>query len=126
MGDRGIDRIQLSYFGTADPAHYEVNYEYLPSSNSPLQPTPPLPDGQKPARFLAISAYDYQGIGFDEKKEENVYRFLYDYVPNDIVGRSILIFDTTALKPRTRPPLPFLLRQFVGLERRNAPLNLYP
>ena len=126
MGDRGIDRIQLSYFGTADPTHYEVNYEYLPSSNSPLQPTPPLPDGQKPARFLAISAYDYQGIGFDEKKEENVYRFLYDYVPNDIVGRSILIFDTTALKPRTRPPLPFLLRQFVGLERRNAPLNLYP
>jgi len=126
MSEHGIDRIQLSYFGTADPAHYEINYEYLPSSNAPLQPTPPLPDGKEPARFLAISTYDYQGIGFNEKGEENIYRSLYNYVPNDIVGRSILIFDSRALKPRMRRPLPLLLRQFVGLERRDAALNLYP
>jgi len=124
--ERGIDRIQLSYFGTADPAHYGINYEYLPSSNAPLQPTPPLPEGQEPARFLAISAYDYQGIGFGEKGEQNVYRFLYDYVPNDMAGRSILIFDSQGLKRRTRRPLPLFLRQFVGLERRDAPINLYP
>jgi hypothetical protein len=126
LSQRGIDRIQLSYFGTAEPAHYKVNYEYLPSSNAPLRPTPPLPEGQEAARFLAISAYDYQGIGFDEKGEKNVYRFLYNYDPNDMVGRSILIFDSRALKRRTSRPLPLSLRQLVGLERRDAPLNLYP
>jgi len=126
MSKHGIDRIRLSYFGTADPAHYDINYEYLPSSSGPLKPTPPLSEGQEPARYLAVSTYDYQGIGFYEKNQENVYRFLYNYVPNDIVGGSILIFDSQALRPRTRRPLSLALRQFVGLERREAPLNSCP
>ena len=126
MIERGIDRVRLSYFGTADPSHYQINYEYLPSSNSPLQPTPPLSEGQEPARFVAISTYDYQGIGFDETGEENVYRSLYNYIPNEIVGGSILIFDSQALQRRMSRPAPLFLRQFVGLERRDAPLNSCP
>lgn len=126
MDGHRIDRIQLSYFGTADPVHYDISYEYLPSSNGALQPTLPLPDGQEPARFLAISSYNYQGIAFDEKGEENIYRFLYNYVPNYMVGRSILIFDSQDLRPRTRRPLSLFLRQLVGLERRDAPLNSCP
>ena len=126
MAELGIDRVQLSYFGTADPAHYGINYEYLPSSSGFLKPTPPLPEGHEPARYLAISTYDYQGIGFYEKSEENAYRFLYDYVPNDIVGGSILIFDSKALQRRAKRPVPLSLRQFIGLERRDAPLNSCP
>ena len=73
MVQHGIDRIGLSYFGTADPAHYGIEYEYLPSANSGLRPTPPLHEGEMPSRFVAFSAYQYQGIDFPDK---DFYRIL--------------------------------------------------
>jgi hypothetical protein len=114
MDRRGIDRIQLSYFGTADPAHYGIDYEYLPSVNSSLRPTPALREGVAPSRFIAISAYQYQGIDFDNKE---FYRSLYRYVPNELVGHSILVFELDAPIPRTRAPFPLRIRRVLGLAR---------
>jgi 4-amino-4-deoxy-L-arabinose transferase-like glycosyltransferase len=123
MVRHGIDRIQLSYFGTADPAHYGIRYEYLPSPYSPLRPTPPLRAGEPPARFVALSAYQYQGIGFTNS---DFYRSYYRYVPNDVVGGSILIFDLKALVPRTQAPWPLKLRQLFGLAGKDAPVDSAP
>ncbi len=103
MDDRGIKRIRLAYFGTADPAHYGIDYEYLPSADSAFRQTRPLATGEKPARIVALSATQYHGVGF---KNKDVYRFFHDYVPNDLVGYSILIFDMERLTPRNLPDTP--------------------
>jgi len=127
MDGVGIPRIQLSYFGTADPDHYGIDYEYLPSADSPLPRTLPLPEGEQPSPFLAISAYHYQGIGFyEDDKSENVYRALYKYTPNHVVGGSILIFKTDALHTRTQPPLSLRVRRLLGLAPRDAVLDSCP
>jgi hypothetical protein len=123
MVQRGIDRVQLSYFGTADPTHYGINYEYLPSPYSSLLPTPSRREGESPSRFVALSASQYQGIAFPDK---DFYRFYYQYAPNELIGNSILIFDLEALTPRTRAPLPLKLRQFVGLATHAAPIDSCP
>jgi hypothetical protein len=123
MVQRGIDRIQLSYFGTADPAHYGIDYEYLPSTKNSLRPSPPLREGESPSRFVALSASQYQGITFPDK---DFYRFYYQYVPNELIGNSILIFDLKSLTPRTRASLPLKLRQIVGLATNAAPIDSCP
>ena len=95
LDHRGIDRVQLAYFGTADPAHYGLDYEYLPSANSLLRPTAPIL-GER-ARSVALSAYQYQAIALPRGTYEQFHR----YVPNDLVGYSILIFDLDNPIPRT-------------------------
>jgi len=123
MVQRGIDRIQLSYFGTADPAHYGIDYEYLPSTKNSLRPSPPLHEGESPSRFVALSASQYQGITFPDK---DFYRLYYQYEPNELIGNSILIFDLKALTARTRAPWPLKLRQLVGLATNAAPIDSCP
>jgi hypothetical protein len=123
MVQRGIDRVQLSYFGTADPAHYGINYEYLPSTKNSLRPSPLLREGESPSRFVALSASQYQGIIFPDK---DFYRFYYQYVPNELIGNSILIYDLKALIPRTQAPLPLKLRQLVGLANNAMPIASFP
>jgi 4-amino-4-deoxy-L-arabinose transferase-like glycosyltransferase len=54
---QGIQRLWLSYFGTASPAYYGITYNYLPSywivrPNSDTEPTP----------YVAISATNLQGV----------------------------------------------------------------
>jgi hypothetical protein len=123
MVDRGVERVQLSYFGTADPAHYGIQYEYLESPNSGLRPSQPLREGQLPSPFVAISAYQYQGIDFPNHDQ---YRFYYQFVPNALIGGSILLFDLNALRLRTGAPLPLRIRKFVGLESNTASMDSYP
>jgi hypothetical protein len=76
MQDEGIDRIYLSYFGSASPAGYGIKYVPLPSFF-------PLPE-QKPAgeepRFAAISATNlvglYVGDVFARLRQSEPYRVL--------------------------------------------------
>jgi hypothetical protein len=97
MREHDIDRVQLSYFGTADPAHYGIDYTYLPSPNSPLRPTPALAPGEAAPRIVALSAYQYQGVAF---ADENAYGYFHRFRPNAQIGHSILIFDLDHLQPR--------------------------
>jgi hypothetical protein len=76
-----------------------------------------------PSRFIAISAYQYQGIDFDDKE---FYRSLYRYVPNELVGHSILVFELDAPIPRTRAPFPLRIRQVLGLASGDDPIEATP
>ena len=69
-----IDRIKFAYFGTADPRHYGIDFEYLQCL--PVKPTGGL---------IAISATALQAWGcFDWLKQ---------YEPVDKVGYTIFIYD---------------------------------
>lgn len=99
MDEHEIDRIQLAYFGTANPVHYGIAYDYLPSGNSMLQPTPGrarIPRENRPP-IVALSAYQYQGVGF---RDDSVYAHFHRFWPNDQIGHSILIFDLDHPLPR--------------------------
>jgi hypothetical protein len=85
-----VPRVQLAYFGTADPAHWGIDYVALPSPNSALPPTPPPGSAEALPRIVALSAYQYQGVAFPG---ENPYARFHTLVPNDVLGGSILIFD---------------------------------
>jgi len=99
MDENGIDRIQLSYFGTANPRHYGIDYDYLPSGNSMLEPTPERArvKAKNRPRIVALSAYEYQGVGFTDA---SVYESFHRFWPNDQIGHSILIFDLDHPLPR--------------------------
>ena len=99
MDEHEIEKVQLAYFGTADPAHYGIVYDYLPSANSMLKPMHAGADAapEDRATIVALSAYQYQGVGFEDR---SVYEFFHRYWPNDQVGYSILIFDLANLLPR--------------------------
>jgi hypothetical protein len=131
MKKHEIKRIALSYFGTADPAHYGIDYLYLPSGNSVLRYTPPTGNSGVPytppsensdstPRYFAISAYEYQAIAFENK---DVYKDFYHFVPNYLIGYSILVFDREARIPRTQAPLPLRIR---GLFKGPGPIDSCP
>ena len=123
MVQHGITRVRLSYFGTADPAHYGIDYEYLPSPYSGLPHSPARREGESPSRFVALSASEYQGFIVPDA---GIYQAFYQYEPNDLIGHSILLFDHQALITRTRAPLPLKLRQLVGLATNAAPIDSCP
>ena len=115
-----IKRVALSYFGTADPARYGIDYLYLPSGNSSLRYvpppgennlhyTPPSENSNSAPRFFALSASEYQSIAFGNK---DVYEDFYRFVPNYMIGYSILIYDREARLPRMKAPLPFRIRSW--------------
>lgn len=57
MDRHGIERVWLSYFGTADPAYYGIRYNYLPSYG-PL----PRDRGEEPTPWVAISVTNLYGV----------------------------------------------------------------
>ena len=97
MRERGVPRVQLAYFGTADPAHWGIDYVALPSPNSALPPGAALAPGEPAPRIVALSAYQYQGVAFEGN---NPYARFHALEPNDVVAGSILIFDLE--NPRKR------------------------
>ena len=57
MDAHGIDRVWLSYFGSASPDYYGIRYNYLPSYHI-FKPSP----DRLPTSFVAISATNLQGL----------------------------------------------------------------
>ena len=57
---RGLAGVKLSYFGTADPAYYEIPGDLLPSHMLP----PPRVTARevRPGDLLAVSATNLQGV----------------------------------------------------------------
>jgi hypothetical protein len=98
LDERGIDRIRLAYFGSADADYYGIDYDYLPSVGlAPRSPgqswwyeTDPerLPALDLAGGPIAISASLLAGIFYP-----GYYAELRDLEPADQVGYSILIFD---------------------------------
>lgn len=84
MEERGIDRIYLSYFGSAVPAGYGVNY--VPLKSFPPLPTMGPPD-PKP-RYAAISATNLRGVYLPD---DPFARFR-ELQPEAVLAHSILVY----------------------------------
>jgi len=92
MDQHGIERIKLSYFGTVDPALYQLEYEWLPSF---VLPAPPHTRAELPTSgLIAISATNLVGVyldGYGHGKE--LFKWLWEYEPIARIGYSIFIYD---------------------------------
>lgn len=87
LREHGIARVQLSYFGTADPQHYGISYDPLP-----CEPALAL----KSDKPIAVSA---TALHWDCN------RWLADLKPADRIGYAILLFnlpgDRSSRNPRS-------------------------
>ncbi len=98
MVEQKIDRIKLSYFGSADPAWYEMQFDYLPSIGL-RQPGPNglwwfepgyVEECAPTTGTIAISATNLQGVLFQNKQ---CFAWLQQYKPIAKVGYSIFIYE---------------------------------
>ena len=89
MESRGIPRLKLAYFGTADPAYYGLAVDRLPG----YQPAPPssLVRHVRPGDVLAVSATLLQGL-YLEPGMEGLMERLRAREPDGRVGYSILVY----------------------------------
>jgi hypothetical protein len=93
MNKKGIQKVHLSYFGTADPQYYGINYEWMPSFFLPEDHY--YGDNQRrdytfpDSGIVAISATNLQNVYFRHN-------------PIDKIGYSIFIYDLD--QPMTCPP----------------------
>jgi len=88
MDQNDLKQINLSYFGTADPAYYKINCTYLPGSPLfALQQTkmPNLPG------FVAVSATNLRGVYFADNWR-NFYWPLLKRKPEGVIGYSIYVY----------------------------------
>ena len=99
MKEKGIDRVHLSYFGTADPNYYGVRYDWMPSYYLPED----YREGSAKMRsftfpttgMVAISATNLQNVYFSDKQ---FYDWLKQYKPIDKIGYSIFIYDLDQIR----------------------------
>jgi hypothetical protein len=88
MDQNHVRHINLSYFGTADPAYYKINCTYLPGAPlfaEPLVKSPTLPG------FVAVSATNLRGVYFDGPWR-SFYWPLLEMKPAGVIGYSIYIY----------------------------------
>jgi 4-amino-4-deoxy-L-arabinose transferase-like glycosyltransferase len=94
MQDHDVLRVNLCYFGNADPTHYGIDFVALPGSWG-------VWDGRSPASpqipgYLAISATNLAGSGLQTPELRGYYRRLLKRATLvDTVGYSIYIFSLT-------------------------------
>jgi len=86
MDQKGIKKLYLSYFGTADPCFYGIKPIYLPSSRPPCSQEP---DGGRPD-FIAISTTNLQSVYLPDKKS---FDWLKAYEPIGRIGYSIFVYN---------------------------------
>lgn len=86
MEEEGIDRVQLSYFGSALPAGYGIDYVALPSFFPLPGPGAPNPDG--PPQWLAVSATNLAGVYLST----DPYAALRAVRPDHVVANSIYLY----------------------------------
>jgi hypothetical protein len=90
MARHDIDRVFLSYFGSALPAGYGIDYEPLPSFFRPPPPRPAMDAGEaRPnPQYVVISATNLHGIYLPG---DPFVRFR-EVDPDFIVARSLLVY----------------------------------
>jgi hypothetical protein len=93
MADRGIERIGLAYFGSADPAYYGIDYTALPAATPGLElpsvarrwSRPQLPG------YVAVSATVLSGVYLDPQWRL-FYGGLQQREPVAVIGNSIFVY----------------------------------
>jgi 4-amino-4-deoxy-L-arabinose transferase-like glycosyltransferase len=88
-----VDAIKLSYFGTADPAYYGINYEPLPGlpRHADLWWDVPFDSRAPEPGTYVISASNIWELPLQEEKY--VFPWFRAREPDDRVGYSLLIYD---------------------------------
>jgi len=89
MDARGVERIKLSYFGSADPSYYGIDAEALPGYSAPHPAR--VTRAVRPGDLVAVSATNLQGVYLDPEDRPLMERFRRS-TPIDQVGYSILIY----------------------------------
>jgi 4-amino-4-deoxy-L-arabinose transferase-like glycosyltransferase len=91
MGENGVERVKLAWFGTARPAYYGIEYEPLPGLpyhfdlwwDLPFDPAAPEPG------VYAISVSNLWELPLEDK---HVFPWFRAREPDDSIGYSILIY----------------------------------
>jgi len=91
MVNQGVEKIELAYFGTADPAYYGIKAIYEPGTWSAILSKPPDSIGLRTAPYIAISATHLVGLYF---APQNLYAAFLRKTPVAAIGHSIFIFRT--------------------------------
>lgn len=96
MSDRDVPAVNLAWFGTADPAHYGIDYTPLPGLGRdeffrrwwdvPFDRTAPEPG------LYAISVSNLAELPL-RPEEKTVFEWFRTHPPDDRIGYSILIYD---------------------------------
>ena len=89
MVQHEVQHINLSYFGTADPAYYKIDCTYLPGGaffDESLVKAPQLPG------FVAVSVTNLRGVYFPEGSR-NIYQRLLETEPVAVIGYSIYVYQ---------------------------------
>jgi len=94
MGQEQIGRVYLSYFGSAVPKGYGIDYVPLPSF-FPLPVLPRAAGDTVPPRWAAISATNLSGTYFIN----DPFRAFREVPPSAILARSIYVYDLQELAP---------------------------
>jgi 4-amino-4-deoxy-L-arabinose transferase-like glycosyltransferase len=88
MDERNVQHINLSYFGTADPAYYKIDCSHLPGEpffDDRLVGGPRLPG------FVAVSVTNLRGLYLGDNAR-NLYKPLLDSEPRAVIGYSIYVY----------------------------------
>jgi hypothetical protein len=88
MERRGVDHVNLSYFGTADPVYYGIACTHLPGAPffaEGLVAEPELPG------YVAVSATNLHGVYLDRTRRD-FYRPLLARKPDAVIGGSIHVY----------------------------------
>ncbi len=88
MDKRDVRHINLSYFGSADPAYYKIDCAHLPGApffDEKLVGGPRLPG------FVAVSVTNLRGVYFGEETR-GFYKPLLDQEPAAVIGYSIYVY----------------------------------
>ena len=89
MVEHKVDEVNLSYFGTADPAYYGIRYQFLQGFNFLRPEIVYDPQRRPPAEYFAISATSLQGPYFTDP---DAYKFFRTLEPGGEAGYAILIY----------------------------------
>ena len=101
MRQNGIERVKLSYFGSADPWYYGIDAERLPGYTSPHAPR--LTREIRPGDIVAVSVTNLQGVYLDPEDRALMAR-LRATEPIARVGWSIRVYRPDFAWPEPGKP----------------------
>lgn len=88
MDRNGVQHINLSYFGTADPAYYGIDCTHLPGAPFFAQH---LVANLRLPGYVAVSVTNLRGVYFPEGSRE-FYKPLLERKPEAVIGYSIYVY----------------------------------
>jgi hypothetical protein len=90
MDDHKVAKIQLAYFGTADPAYYGIDAVHKPGTWSTVLAKPHGSGAAQDASYIAISATHLAGVYFGPS---NPYEKYLSRDPVAVIGGSIYVYQ---------------------------------